>query len=186
MSRLLTILLSIAWLIGVPLLAAFIFYPAAARKGWFMDTSRATAAKIHRGMPIAEVEQIIGGPPGDYVFPEDIQWRFTSGNSWPNNMEWVTYDGKIVVTDGERGIGAGQDGKIEAWSTAKGTVDSVLWLPYAPSKANLGDFWVMVGGAFILALLSLWIVHNGLRWAKTQPPAKPAPWDDLKDLRLPF
>jgi hypothetical protein len=168
MSRLVKILLSVVWLGGVPLLAAFVFYPAAARGRLFMDISPATAAKIRPGMPIAEVEQIIGGPRGYYVLPEDIPLRFNSGNCWPNIMEWVTYDGKIVVTDGERGLEAGPDGGIKPWSTAKGVVEHVHWVPYNPSKAKPGGFWFLVGGSFIFALI-VWLGCADLWWARTQP-----------------
>jgi hypothetical protein len=170
MSRLVKILFSVAWLLGVPLLAAYVGYPSAVWKGWFIDTSRATAAKIRPGMTIAEVEQIIGGPAGKYVFPEASQGQLMSGNRWPNTIEWVTYDGKIVVRDGEWGFGvAHPDTKtIDTWSTAKGVVEHVYWEPYDPSKANPGGFWVLVGVSFIFALI-VWLMSTDLWWSKTQP-----------------
>jgi hypothetical protein len=121
-------------------------------------------------MTIAEVELIIGGPAGTYVLPEDIPFRFIAGNNWPNTIEWLTYDGKIVVTDGMWGMGGVTEfGELDTWSTAKGTVDSVQWEPCPPSKAKLGDFWGMVGGSFIFALLSLWLVHVACGGPKKQP-----------------
>jgi hypothetical protein len=173
MSRDIMVLLRWAWLVGIPLMAAYTSYPTSPQKGLSLDTSAAAAAKIRPGMTIAQVEQIIGGPAGTYLYPEDIQPRFICGNNFPNTIEWVTYDGKIVVTDGMWGFGGARDTEfgttLDSWSTAKGTVDSVRWEPCPPSKAKLGDFWGMVGGSFIFALLSLWLVHAACGGPETLP-----------------
>jgi hypothetical protein len=169
MSRDIMVFLRWAWLVGVPLATAYASYPPSAWKGLFLDTSADAAAKIRPGMTIAEVEQIVGGPPGKYVFPEDIPLQFITGNNWPNTIEWVTYDGKIVVTDGMWGMGGVTEfGELNTWSTAKGTVDSVHWEPCPPSKAKLDEFWGMVGGSFVFALLSLWLVHAACGGSKKQ------------------
>ncbi|MCE9567386.1 MAG: hypothetical protein K8U57_35750 [Planctomycetes bacterium] len=127
-------LLPLLWLGVLPsvamLFASYWFNPC---RG--IDTSQEAAARIRPGMTMAEVEQIIGGPPGDYRYRGATRFQKVSGNRWPYTQQWTTFDGQIEIADGYYGIqyppdnGAKVYPGSESWSTADGVIDSVKWSP---------------------------------------------------------
>jgi hypothetical protein len=133
------------WLLVFPL--AGMMFLSYRYDHWGIDTSEAAAAGIRPGMTVQEVEQIIGGPPGDYRAPAHVQFRKYAGNQWPNVLEWTTYNGRIEVTDGVWGIQeppprgaaahyAPASGKLVSWSTGDGIVDAVRWSPVDTPRNN--------------------------------------------------
>jgi hypothetical protein len=81
-------------------------------------------------MSRAEVERIVGGPPGDYRIGVRSRLRFIHGNSWPTIYTWEGNDGRIEVKDGEHGFGRDPvTGGLRSWSTSRGGVDWVCWYP---------------------------------------------------------
>jgi hypothetical protein len=150
------------WLVGVPSVAIFVCFGTPPVRGLFLDTSVGAAAKIRPGMTIAEVELIIGGPPGDYVFSEDSSPPIYVGRSGSNHVLWMTYAGIIDVSDGKWGEAPDENGHYVYWNTRKGTVDSVKWEPFpARHQSNWNVFKVTAAACFLIPLLfyitSLWV-----------------------------
>jgi len=176
------ILLSAVWLVVVP--GALLWLSSrdivAAMQ---IDTSNATAAKIQRGMSLAEVEQIIGGPPRDYRIGVPSRIQFVHGNHWPTIYRWESNDGRIEVKDGEHGFGHDPaTGGLRSWSTSRGVVDWVIWYPtpeeergWHPAAAVGGYAAAFFGFAFALYFI-LWLCAPGGadKTPDPSPPVAPA------------
>jgi hypothetical protein len=126
-------------------------------RGWFLDTSEATAKKIQSGMTLAEASSIIGGSPGNYTLNKYTEFRRSFNGITPNITEWRTYQGTITVCDGYQG------GHVPP----KGTVDWVEWKSPKPGPHNpwllLFIFWV--GGMFVY-----WVFFGAIEETDTNPP----------------
>jgi hypothetical protein len=197
-------LLTGAWLIGVPALTFGLLYLEFADT-LRIDTSPATAAKIHPGMTVVEVNQIIGGPPRDYRIGVITKFNLVSGSDWPNYITWTSCHGRIEVIDGRYGfrpvalpgatpsqekgdMGDGRYGvvvttprEIKSYCTADNIVDSVKWEPVADG----GPYpWVHIGRVTVLsfaaafALYCCWCYGRG-RAAEDASPASPPTQDAI-------
>ncbi|MFO0823269.1 MAG: hypothetical protein U0792_09130 [Gemmataceae bacterium] len=160
----------------IPLLAlgyVYCFQPQVVR-GWSLYTAEANAARIQPGMTLAEVERIIGGPPGSYVFSfpsiTRSQNTFSSVNkrAVPNVLVWQTHQGRIEVRDGDYWP---RDITAIPGIEPDGLVDSASWKPYAPSTAERDARNLIFAGVVAALLFSVYLV---LRRSRTStPPVAP-------------
>ncbi len=138
-------ILLITW-IAVTVFVVLVFcIPYHVCHSWFMDTSQATVQKIQPGMTIAEVERIIGGPPGSYVFAQAVKFRKV-GSATPNEISWTTRDGTITVGDGASLTNGG------GWlKKPNGIVDWAKWEPLEGGSIwdNPGS-WIGVVAVLVL------------------------------------
>jgi hypothetical protein len=125
-------------------------------RGWLLDTSEATAKKIQPGMTLAEVQEIIGGPPGRYTLSSDAEPQKVSGMLPRSVVEWRTYHGTITVVDGYSGGDGG--------GPPKGTVDFVWW---KPSKSSPWEPWLVIVPSMVAACFLYWMYF----WLKTETTA---------------
>lgn len=97
------------WFVVVPLVALRVWCDRAVR-GWWLDTSATAAERIKPGMTLAEAEQIVGGPPGEYHLAPPTIFRCSFNGPAPYWIVWRAADGGIVVNarsdDGSWGPGA--------------------------------------------------------------------------------
>jgi hypothetical protein len=128
------------WLVVTASIVLYFVVPFQVCRGWFMDTSQVTAQKIQPGMPLEEVEHIVGGPPGNYSLTR-TPGKFHKGKAIPNEFRWTTSQGTIVVVDGVYLYGF--DGPM--WMPPPdGLVDSVRW-EALPQEHTLVDVVAIVG-----------------------------------------
>lgn len=147
--------LTFGWLVVLPGLVVWAFTPTLVT-GLRVDTSRATADRIRPGMTLAEVEQIIGAPPGTYGV--EPHFRFVSGNRWPYPVDWSSPGGHIEVIDGEFGF-TRDSSTGQAMNTdmrkPDGIVDSVRWYP----ATERGGSWEEIGARAVLVYTLFAVVY---------------------------
>ncbi len=137
-------IVTVVWFVATVFVTFILCCPTKIRQGFFMDTSEQNVAKIRSGMTLAEVERIIGGPPGYYTFSEDVRFRSVSGEisfARPNTIDWTTYRGTITIFDGQYTL----DGSSpEGMRKPAGIVDSVTWQPFVRVPGR-NDPWPNIG-----------------------------------------
>jgi hypothetical protein len=81
----------------VALLAAWLLSPRTA-------ITRANAEKIRKGMTLAEVEAILGGPARDEAPERGLAWPSYKGSLWASDLGAVRvgfgHEGRVVFTSG--------------------------------------------------------------------------------------
>lgn len=157
-------LFAVVCLLGVPLIILYALrYDLVPELA--IDTSEDAARKIRPGMTVAEAEQIMGAPPGDYHAPGRAVVRSVGGHTWPNLTTWSTYRGRIDVADGASSIH-----EFGTSSTSDGIVDRVTWAPNPATPAQIVAALLRIGVAcFALPC----IVY--LKWWSLRRPSSPAP-----------
>lgn len=153
---------NLTWICGLPLV---LLYALSGNyiKGWFIDTSRTAADRIKPGMSLAEAEQIIGGPPGDYRFDPGSDFQNVTGSCWPHYVEWTTYQGQITIQDGYTVLWPPRGGPRKPSSLdPDGIVDEVRW-SVPPEKFGAVPETAFLGYSGLCALLGFVL---GLGWSR--------------------
>lgn len=113
-------LLTLGWLVGVPTLLTLLNYHTYLY-GLTLNVGPETAARIHPGMRVAEVERLIGSPPGEYRYSGATRFFVVSVGCGENRIEWFTGRGRLVLVDGHSGR--------RCPNSSDGVVDDVRWEP---------------------------------------------------------
>jgi hypothetical protein len=148
------------WLVVAPGLFWYFVSPAGlVLRGLRLDTSEAVVERVRKCRTLAEVEQVIGGPPGNYCWTHHDKYRLQAGWIVPHYVDWSTPRGVVSVVEGySYCTGSGT-------TTTSGHVHEVLWRP-----ANEPNPWftliVSVAGCFGLPW-AFFLLHR----SPEEPPA---------------